>query len=92
MGHEILREAMEYEHCVKVPRAITDEMVKRIRWEKPEAGWFKLNSDDSSTSNPGPADSGGLIRNGEGDWACGYARKIGVIMSFAAELWGLRDG
>ena len=83
---------MEYEHCVKVPRAITKQVVKRVRWEKPEARWFRLNSDGSSMGNLGPASSGGLIRNGEGDWVCGYARKIGVTTSFAAKLWGLRDG
>lgn len=74
---------MEYEHYVKVPRVITNQVVKRVRWEKP---------DGSSTGNPGLAGSSGLIKNGEGDWVCKYARKIVVIMSFAAELWGLRDG
>ncbi|KAL0013081.1 hypothetical protein SO802_000150 [Lithocarpus litseifolius] len=71
---------------------LMEEVVKRIRWEKPEVGWFRLNSDGSSLGNPGQAGSGGLIRNGEGGWLCGYARKIGITMSFAAELWGLRDG
>ena len=54
-------------------------------------GWFRLNSDGSLLGNSGPAGSGGLIRNGEGDWVCGYDRKIGTTTSFAAELWGLRD-
>ena len=62
---------MEYEHCVKVPKAITNQVVKRIRWERPEAGWFRLNLDGSSMGNPGPAGSGGLIRNGDRDWVCG---------------------
>ncbi|XP_030970452.1 uncharacterized protein LOC115990808 [Quercus lobata] len=35
--------------------------------------------------------SGGLIRNGEDEWVCGYARKIGTTTSFAVELWCLRD-
>ena len=83
---------MEYEHCVKVSKAISNQVVKRIKWERLEARWFRLNSDGSSTGNPGPAGSGGLIRNGEGDWVCGYARKIGVTTSFAVKLWGLRDG
>lgn len=92
LGHEIFREAMEYEHCVKVPRATARQVVKRIRREKPEAGWYRLKSNGSSTGNPGPVGSGGLIRNEDGDWVYGYARKIGVTTSFAAELWSLRDG
>ena len=83
---------MEYEHCVKLPKIIPDQVVKRIRWEKPEVGQFRLNSDGSSLGNLGLAGSGGLIRNGDGDWVCGYAKKIGITTSFVAELQGLRDG
>ena len=83
---------MEYEHCVKLPKIASGQVVKRISWEKPEVGWFRLNSDGSSLGNLGLAGSGGLIRNSEGDWVCGYARKIGITTSFAEELWGLRDG
>lgn len=83
---------MEYEHCIKLPRTIANKVVKRIRREKLEAGWFRLNSDGSSTCNPGPARSGGLIRNGEGEWVCRYARKIEITMSFVAKLWSLKDG
>ena len=90
LGHEIFHEAMEYEHCVKLPQLASVQVIKWIRWEKPEVGWFRLNSDGSALGNPGPARSGGLIRNGEGEWVCGYARKIGTTTSFAAELWGLR--
>lgn len=68
LGHEIFQEAMEFEHCVKLPRTIANKVLKRIRWEKLEAGWFRLNLDGSSTSNPGSAGSGGLIRYDEGEW------------------------
>ena len=83
---------MEYEHSVKLPKIVPEHVVKRTRWEKPEVGWFRLNSDGSLSGNPGPAGSGGLIRNGEGGWVYGYARKIGITMSFAIELQGLKDG
>ena len=92
LGHEIFREAMEYEHYVKLPKIDPKQVVKRIRWEKLEVGWVRLNSDGSLSGNLGPAGSGGLIQNGEGDWVCGYARNIGITTSFAVELWGLRDG
>nr|XP_023878038.1 uncharacterized protein LOC111990496 [Quercus suber] len=38
------------------------------------------------------AGGGGLIRNEEGRWLVGFARKIGITSSFLAELWALRDG
>ena len=53
---------------------------------------MKLNTDGSSLGNPGLARGGGLIRNKEGIWVAGFARKIGITTSFFAELWALRDG
>ena len=82
---------MEYEHYVKLPKIDPKQVVKRIRWEKLEVGWVRLNSDGSLSGNPGLAGSGGLIQNGEGDWVCGYARNIGITTSFAVELQGLKD-
>ena len=51
-----------------------------------------MNTDGSSLGNPGLAGGGGLIRNEEGGWVAGFARKIGITTSFLAELWALRDG
>ncbi|KAK9987091.1 hypothetical protein SO802_032042 [Lithocarpus litseifolius] len=38
------------------------------------------------------AGGGGLLRNEDGRWKVGFARKIGITSSFLAELWALRDG
>ena len=38
------------------------------------------------------AGGGGLIRDGNGTWLIGFARKIGTATSFLAELWALQDG
>ena len=56
------------------------------------AGWLTLNTDGLATSNLGLAGGGGLIRDKNGDWVTGFARRIGSINSFMAELWALRDG
>ena len=56
------------------------------------AGWLTLNIDSSTTSNPGLAGGGGLIRDENGDWVTGFARRIRSTNSFMAELWALRDG
>lgn len=63
----------------------------QVKWNKPPAGWFKLNLDGSSLGNPSLAGGRGLIRNENGDWIRGYARAIGITTSVAAELWALRD-
>ena len=41
------------------------------------AGWLTLNTDGSATSNTGLAGGGGLIRDENGDWVTGFARRIG---------------
>ncbi|KAL0001474.1 hypothetical protein SO802_015255 [Lithocarpus litseifolius] len=35
---------------------------------------------------------GRVVRNEDGRWIAGFARRIGVTSSFVAELWGLREG
>ena len=50
-----------------------------VCWVKPEAGWMKLNTDGSSLSNLSLARGGGLVRNEEGRWLVGFARKIGSL-------------
>lgn len=33
-----------------------------LKWENPDRGWFKLNTDGTSTGNPSKPGVGGLIR------------------------------
>ena len=55
-------------------------------------GWLTLNIDGSATGNSSIAGGGGLIRDENGEWVTGFARRIGSTNSFLAELWALRDG
>ena len=64
----------------------------RVRWDKPQAGWFRLNSDGSASASSGRAGCGRLIRNNRGEWVGGFSRRLGCLNSFTVELWGLRDG
>lgn len=63
-----------------------------IRWERPESGWLKLNTDGSYDDLLGNARGGSLIRDEQGQWVAGFTRKIGRANSFIAEAWALRDG
>ena len=53
---------------------------------------MKLNTDGSFARNSGITGCGGVVRDEHGRWVRGFARHIGLITSFVAELWGLRDG
>ncbi|KAL0014093.1 hypothetical protein SO802_001162 [Lithocarpus litseifolius] len=92
IAKEILDRAFEFTHCACTTLVKNRRILMSIRWEKPCSGWFKLNTDGSSLGNPGLAGGGGLIRDENGDWVVGFARKIGIANSFMAELWALRDG
>ena len=67
-------------------------VIKQIRWEKPDQGWWKLNTDGSLVAALGSATGGGLIRDSKGNWVTGFTRKLGNANSFTAEVWALRDG
>ena len=84
--------AVEFFFCASKALATKRMIVKNIRWEKPRAGWITLNPNGSVASNLGPAGGGGLVRDENGDWVMGFARRIGNTSSYLAELWALRDG
>ncbi|GAA0176279.1 hypothetical protein LIER_29297 [Lithospermum erythrorhizon] len=50
------------------------------------------NVKDKTAGNPGPAGAGGLIRDHQGNWVIGLARKIPWPSSVCTELWALHDG
>ena len=44
----ISKQAMEFLFCVSRPTHNNQLVVKQVSWEKPELGWFKLNTDGAS--------------------------------------------
>ena len=83
---EIVKQALEYYHCVASPRLQTRKVLKGIRWERPPQGWMKLNTDGSVNGNPSLAGCGGMIRDDSGQWIVGFSKCINITSSFAAEL------
>ena len=88
----ILDRAMEFVFCACNQPAAKRMILKSTRWEKLNEGWLTLNTDGSETGSDGLAKGGGLIRDGNGTWLIGFARKIRTATSFLVELWALRDG
>ena len=89
---DIVYQAKEYLHCVATPRLGNRRITRYIRWERLEQGWKKLNTDGACIGLYELASCGGLVRSADGQWVAGFNKRIGVTSSFAAELWGLREG
>ena len=88
----IVNQAIEFFHCLSSPRLLTRNVLKRIRWEKPIHGLWKLNTDGSYCGNTGLVGCGGVVRDDAGRWVIGFSRSIGMTNNVAAKLWGLREG
>lgn len=78
--------AVEYLFCASSPRSANRLVLRQIRWEKPQTGWKKLNTDGSFIGNAGSTGCGGIIWDEHGHWVKGYAIKIRITNSFIAEL------
>ena len=83
---------MEYALVAQNTITRQPQIERNIRWERPNRGWHKLNTDGSSLGNPGMASGGGILHSESGTWIKAFTRKIGITTSFVAELWALRDG
>ncbi|KAF5454807.1 hypothetical protein F2P56_024444, partial [Juglans regia] len=65
---------------------------KTITWNRPSAGWVKLNTDGSSLGNPGASGIGGIIRNNHGNLIHAFSSFIGIGSNNRAELLALLHG
>jgi ribonuclease HI len=63
-----------------------------IGWKCPREGWIKLNCDGAHKSSINLSGCGGLLRNSNGTFLKGYARKIGSCDALHAEMWGMYIG
>ena len=63
-----------------------------LKWSLPPCDVLKLNIDGSRLSHNGSIAAGGLIRNSDGDWVCGFSANLGVGDIHVAELWALCNG
>ena len=92
ISKEIVNQAVEFLFYVASPRNPTQVVTRSIRWEKLVMGWKKLNTDGSILGSVRQVGCGGVVGDDHGNWIVGFTRNIGATDSFAAELWGLRDG
>ena len=88
----ITAQAMEFFHCVSYPRNNRHLVIKQLRWKRPNEGWLKLNTDDTTNDTQNAAGAGGVLRDARGNWVVGFSRKVGKSNSFGAEIWGICNG
>lgn len=58
----------------------------RINWLSPSNGWVALNTDEAVKNDLGLAGCGGLIRDQNGDWVCGFSKFMGSCSIYTVEL------
>ena len=64
----ITAQAMEFFHCVSYPRNNRHLVIKQVRWERPNEGWFKLNTDGATNATQNATGAGGVLRDARGSW------------------------
>ncbi|KAL6178868.1 hypothetical protein ACLB2K_050385 [Fragaria x ananassa] len=63
-----------------------------VRWEPPNPGWLKLNTDGASKGNPGLSGGGSILRDPNGNVIFLTFRGYGVQTALVAEFLALIDG
>ncbi|XP_058082487.1 uncharacterized protein LOC131230607 [Magnolia sinica] len=62
-----------------------------VRWQRPPAGWVRLNVDGSSLGNLGPSGGGGLCRDSSGGFLFAFAKGYGTPSNTHAELRAVHE-
>ncbi|KAL4369713.1 hypothetical protein GQ457_05G033720 [Hibiscus cannabinus] len=60
-------------------------------WSVPRQGWIKANADGASALGSCKAAAGGVLRDENGAWIFGFARKLRVCSSLIAEIWAVHN-
>ncbi|KAH1097167.1 hypothetical protein J1N35_014088, partial [Gossypium stocksii] len=60
-------------------------MVTALKWSAPASGWVQLNTIGVVSLNSYSAAVGGVIRDADGNWLCGYLMVLGKDEVFRVE-------
>ncbi|KAF7814111.1 putative ribonuclease H protein At1g65750 family [Senna tora] len=65
----------------------------KIAWKPPPEEWVKINVDGSvDPSSFGSSACGGVLRDRDGNFLCGFIRNVGSCSIILADLWGILSG
>ncbi|KAF7801779.1 putative ribonuclease H-like domain-containing protein [Senna tora] len=65
-----------------------NEIFREYKWNPPDEGWIKFNTDGSYNLNSSDICCGGVARDYNGNWIAGFLRKLGRGDVLSAKLWG----
>lgn len=63
-----------------------------ISWQPPPPNHIKINTDGSHNQLSNFIACGGIIRDENGNWLCGFTKFLGYGDALLAELWGIKTG
>lgn len=63
----------------------------QVLWKPQCTGWVVINTDGAARLGSNKAGCGGLLRNSDGGWLCGFSKKLGNTTAYVAELWGVPE-
>ncbi|KAK4397474.1 hypothetical protein Sango_1584000 [Sesamum angolense] len=63
-----------------------------VHLSKPGPGWYKLNNDGASKSNPGPLGAGGLLRDHKSQVLFAFLEPLEISTNTSADLQALYSG
>ncbi|KAL0368127.1 UNVERIFIED_CONTAM: putative ribonuclease H protein [Sesamum calycinum] len=83
-GDSNIAPTMGFKICIK--RRTT---LMKVKWNKPDRGWIKINTDGASKGNLGPSGAGGIARDEKGVAIFAFYEFIGEATNMCAEIFGL---
>ncbi|KAG6400396.1 hypothetical protein SASPL_137226 [Salvia splendens] len=94
-GSTIIAQCRAWERAVRFNKikklTVKNRVTKLIQWFAPASGCWKLNTDGAVKHSTKEASVGGVIRNSNGEWFLGYARRLGECSVLIAKLWAIYD-
>lgn len=63
-----------------------------VSWKPPPHDWVAINTDGSVKVPSKVAACGGLVRNADGRWLIGFAKRLFISNAYFMELWGALEG
>ncbi|XP_059284799.1 uncharacterized protein LOC132038092 [Lycium ferocissimum] len=75
-----------------IEKARNSFSIIQVKWNPPNNGWVKINSDGCSKGNPGLSGGGGVIRDHLGNLVMAYAMNLNIQTNNYAEAIAMKSG
>ncbi|KAK5786994.1 hypothetical protein PVK06_041645 [Gossypium arboreum] len=83
---------IHYEFVIWLRIVEPSPMCTLLHWSHPEKGWIKLNTDGVVSSSSSIASIGGVFKDLDANWLCGYSLAFGKGFVFKVEARTILEG